>query len=223
MSAHRSEPSLLVLLAVRLSGVATTEQVLDRTLLPEAVVGRELGRAASVGEVEDLDLGLGGGVVLTESGRLRLAELLAAELSSAGAREIAAEVLDSFEAGINTSLVGALSHWQLADGALSAGRSTTGDAAPPAELLETLDELGGALRELLRPLMELLPRFGRYPSQYRIALERARSGESRWIAGIGILSCHVVWAELHQDLLSTLGRLRGFQHPAGPENTIEER
>jgi hypothetical protein len=32
-----------------------------------------------------------------------------------------------------------------------------------------------------------------------------RQGGSRWVDGVGIDSCHLVWMQLHEDLLATLG------------------
>lgn len=66
----------------------------------------------------------------------------------------------------------------------------------------------GLLDGLMATVVHRLPRFGRYPQQFRQALEQASGGDMRWVAGVGILSCHVVWAELHQDFLSSLGRER---------------
>ena len=35
--------------------------------------------------------------------------------------------------------------------------------------------------------------------------EKAPAGQHEWVDGVGFDSCHVVWMELHEDLLGTLG------------------
>jgi len=54
-----------------------------------------------------------------------------------------------------------------------------------------------------------LSRFGGYPDRFRAALERVDRGQRNWVDGSRIDSCHTVWFELHEDLLSTLGLERG--------------
>ena len=45
--------------------------------------------------------------------------------------------------------------------------------------------------------------------RYSTALARVDSGERRWVDSPEIDSCHTVWAQLHEDLLATLGLPRG--------------
>ncbi|MGM7666715.1 hypothetical protein [Microbacterium sp. A93] len=78
-------------------------------------------------------------------------------------------------------------------------------------MLRELNEQGESLGHLLEDLTHRLPRFTRYPRQFAAAVQKARASEDRWVAGVGILSCHTVWAELHQDLLASLGRARGAE------------
>lgn len=198
MSPHRSAPELLVLQSLRLAGTGDAGRIADRSFLSSDVIEDLLTAARAAGQVETIELGPSRSLVLTAAGHARLRELLADELEAADARTTLRAVLEDFEADINGEMVRAVSDWQRA---APSSESRT-------ELLATLTVLGTALQELLGPLVARLPRFGRYPAQYAIALRRAQDGDLRRIAGIGILSCHVVWAELHQDLLSTLGRER---------------
>ena len=48
------------------------------------------------------------------------------------------------------------------------------------------------------------PRFGLYRHRLSGALARAASGRLEYVAD-SIASYHAVWAELHEDLLATLG------------------
>lgn len=207
MTPHRSVPELLVLQSLRLAGAADVERIADRSLLPTDLVEDLVRTAQTAGQVETVEFGPSRSLVLTGTGHSRLRELLADDLETADAREILRAVLQDFEQGINDEMVHVVSEWQRA----------APTPAAPEELLETLTRLGSALQEVMAPLATRLPRFGRFPAQYGIALRRARDGDLRWIAGIGTLSCHTVWAELHQDLLSTLGRERL------PETRPEER
>ena len=57
-------------------------------------------------------------------------------------------------------------------------------------------------------LAGFLPRFGRYEDDFTAALDRLRNGDTRALAAPLSASYHDHWMELHQDLLSTLGRER---------------
>lgn len=197
MTRHRSAPELLALQSLRLAGAADAERIADRSFLPADLIEDQLRAAQAAGQVEAVELGPSRFLVLTEPGRSRLRTLLADDLEAADARETLRAVLEDFEQGLNDEMVRAVSEWQ-----------RSAPSAPQDELLGTLVRLGSGLQDVLGPLVAELPRFGRYPAQYGIALRRAQDGELLWIAGVGILSCHTVWAELHQDLLSTLDRER---------------
>jgi len=69
----------------------------------------------------------------------------------------------------------------------------------------------GELARLLGELADSLPRFGDYQEKFSAALARARAGQVQWVAGVGLLSCHTVWMQLHEDLLSTLGISRAAE------------
>ncbi len=198
MSPHRSAPELLVLQSLRLAGAADVGRIADRSFLATDLIEDQVRAARVDGQIETVELGPSRSLVLTAAGHARLRDLLADELDTADAGATVRAVLEDFERRINDEMVRAVSDWQRA----------TPAAAAPLGLLAELEVLGAELRRVLGPLTSLLPRFGRYPAQYGIALRRAQDGDLRWIAGIGNLSCHTVWAELHQDLLSSAGRER---------------
>ena len=75
-------------------------------------------------------------------------------------------------------------------------------------VITSLAELGTALGPLCEGLSAALARFGGYAARYTAAASRVQRGEVSWIDGLGIDSCHVVWIQLHEDLLATLGRGR---------------
>lgn len=199
----RSRPELLVLHTVRLSGFAGAGAVTDRTELPERVVLDTLHALEDRRLVEHFAFADSTGWILTEAGKARNAELLRHELEASGARPVLEAASADFE-DVNSRFVQVVTEWQLAP-PRSGAETSTG-------LLRELTGMAGDLGALMAGLTERLPRFGRYPHQFSAALERARSGDHRWVAGVGMLSCHTVWAELHEDLLSSLGRDRS----AGP-------
>lgn len=198
---------LLVLQGVRLAGVADRDAILDRAFVSEDEVDRILRMATATNLVERFVFGETSGWIITETGSSRLATLLNSEVASHTASSVLEATTTAFEV-VNEQLVGLISRWQL-DSSSSTGAGF-GTAGQPEinELLRSLASIGARLRETLAELVRTLPRFGRYPAQYAAALDRAGTDGLRWVTGVGLLSCHVVWAELHQDLLSTLGRDR---------------
>lgn len=206
MTAFRTE--LLTLQTVRLAGFAEEEALAERSRRLVGEVQSDLHRCAEAGHVERMSFAETSGWILSSRGSARLAALLAAEVDDAGAKAVLDAALEAFE-DINGDFVETVSRWQLRSRDYGGpGLAAAAESADFAALLTFLSTLGTQLQRLLAPVVEILPRFGRYPAQYLRALDRAQSDGLPSITGIGILSCHVVWAELHQDLLSTLGRDR---------------
>ncbi|MET0864991.1 MAG: transcriptional regulator, partial [Nakamurella sp.] len=142
---------------------------------------------------------------LTERGRVEDGKRLAEELAATSAREIVELAYQAFQP-LNQRLVRACTDWQLrpqGGDPLAANDHT--DPIWEARVLDELSavdsELGGLIDQLANPL----PRFGDYHHRFSTALARARAGELHWVAGVGVPSCHSVWMQLHEDLLSTLG------------------
>jgi hypothetical protein len=57
----------------------------------------------------------------------------------------------------------------------------------------------------------LLDRFGRYEDRLSAAVARVEAGDHDWFTKPLIDSYHTVWFELHEDLLSTLGKERASE------------
>ena len=144
-------------------------------------------------------------VRLTESGRTRLTELLAAER---GAVDPAAadRVYERFLV-INADVKPLISRWQLAR-----------DAAGPAEAAAVLDELHRLHRDVL-PVIDaasaLIPRLGGYAERLDAALRRAREGDMTWLTRPMVDSYHTVWFELHEELIGMAGRTRATEAESG--------
>ncbi len=196
-----------MLQAVRLAGVANQEAVLDRTLLTDDEVRRALAAAATDGTVERFCFGGTTGWIITAQGAQRLEALLRDEAAERAAIPALERTLTDFEP-LNGRFVGLLSSWQLQSTSPTTTGFGTSEATAATELLTALGAVGQDLRATLDGLIQVMPRFERYPAQYTSAVHRAHQEGLRWITGVGLLSCHLVWAELHQDLLSSLGRDR---------------
>lgn len=214
MRVRTSAPDLLVLHAVRLSGMADDEAVARRVGVPRDEASELLLDAEAFGWVTRVEFGASQGWAITDRGRVEHERRLAAELDAADsdtgtARSAVERAHRRFEE-LNGRLVAASTDWQLHP--TSADRfaaNTHNDPEWDERILSELAELERELRPLIAELAGRLARFEGYDDRFAAALDRARGGDPAWVTGIGIDSCHVVWMELHQDLLSTLGLERG--------------
>jgi hypothetical protein len=203
-----SPPDLLVLHAVRIQGMADDHAAAARYGLPEPQVVELLGDFEAYGFVSRHSFGDTGGWSLTAAGQARNEQQLAVELDAVGGRDVVEGVYADFLPS-NAELQRASTDWQLrptAADALAANRHD--DPGWDTAVLDRLERLRDVLGGLEPRLVGVLDRFAGYRSRFGVALDRARSGELRWVTGVGIDSCHAVWMELHEDLLATLGRQR---------------
>jgi hypothetical protein len=200
-----SQPELLVLHSVRIQGMADDDAVAARFDLDEADTRETLLDDEAYGWVRQAAFGGTAGWSMTDRGRAEDDRRLAEELDDAGARPVVDRVHESF-GPLNARLLQACTDWQLrpeADDRLTPNTHT--DPEWDAQVLGELEALDGALAPLVAELSSVLARFDGYDTRFAAALGKARSGQGEWVAGTGMGSCHVVWMELHEDLLSTLG------------------
>jgi hypothetical protein len=206
-----SQPELLVLHSVRIQGMADDDAVAVRFGLDEAEAREILLDDEAYGWIRQAAFGSTAGWSMTDRGRAEDDRRLAEELADAGARPVVEQVHEAF-GPLNARLLQACTDWQLCPengDRLSPNTHTDPDwdAGVLAELEALDDELGPLAAELAAQFV----RFDGYDERFSAALGHARSGRGEWVAGTGIDSCHVVWMELHEDLLSTLGIQRGAQ------------
>lgn len=204
-----SQPELLVLHSVRIQGMADDEAVAARFNLDVAETRETLLDDEAYGWVTHAAFAGTAGWSLTDRGRAEDDRRLAAELDDSGARRVVERVHESF-GPLNARLLQACTDWQLRpedDDRLTPNTHT--DAKWDAKVLGELQALDGELAPLIAELSGALARFEGYDTRFSAALGHARSGRGEWVAGTGIGSCHVVWMELHEDLISTLGLRRG--------------
>jgi hypothetical protein len=194
--------NLLLLHTLRCGGHATLGRITAATGLDESDAESGLIDLGAAGLVVR-SAGAFGGWGLTERGEVVDAERIAVELDAAGARPAVAEAFDRF-LELNPELLELCTAWQLrtVDGAVTTNDHR--DAAYDARVLDRFADLDRRLARVCADLCAVLPRFGRYRERLADALRRARSGESEYLAD-GTESYHAVWAQLHEDLLATLG------------------
>ncbi|MFI6451699.1 transcriptional regulator [Streptosporangium amethystogenes] len=203
----RSESSatgtgLSVLHALRCGGAAGLTRLAGATGLGESNVESKLIDLAVAGLVTYMGGGFGGWS-LTDSGRVVDAERITAELESAGARAAVTAAFDGFLV-LNPELLDLCTAWQLrsVDGVMTA--NDHGDPSYDARVLARFAEFDQRAAAVGAELSAALPRFGRYRARLTDALDRATAGALEYVAD-GTASYHSVWAELHEDLLATLG------------------
>jgi hypothetical protein len=200
-----SPPGLLVLHAVRVLGFADTPAVAHRYGLGQARAEELLREAEARGWATYSAFVGTAGWSLTEPGRVENERQLAEELARTGAADEVREVYRRF-LPLNALLLSACTDWQLrpADG----DRLAPNDHSDPVwdeGVLHELAAISRAVAPLAARLGGVLARLGGYDTRFAAALARARAGESEWVDGTGVDSCHRVWFELHEDLIATLG------------------
>lgn len=198
-----TDPRLLVLHLLRLGGFVAADRLAARSDLSEADVAAVLEQAAADGLANERS-GRISGWMLTKDGRSEHATLLADELERLGARTAVEEANTAFLA-LNQPFKELCTRWQLRpDG-------TANDHTDPAYDKAVVDDLTPVHEQVVAITSAValsVPRFGRYPRAFSGARNRLVAGEQRAFAAPLAESYHDAWMELHQDLLSTLGRER---------------
>ncbi|MGH9035656.1 MAG: MarR family transcriptional regulator [Acidimicrobiia bacterium] len=188
---------------MRLSGFVDADRLAQRTGVEVATVSEILERAGNDGLVVERT-GRISGWILTPEGRAAHARLLADELAEHGCRP-QVEVANEAFLALNEPFKEICTAWQLRPGG---SPNDHGDLAYDAGIVADLVALHPQAVAVTTGLATLLPRFARYEHDFTAALDRLRTGDPRALAAPLSGSYHDHWMELHQDLLSTLGRER---------------
>ena len=205
MPPARSDAATLALHAVRLLGFADTPRVASRFGLDRADVQEHLLDFEAYGWVRRSGFAGTEGWSLTDSGRNENERRLAAELDREGAGAVVVGVHERF-GPLNARFLTAVTRWQTRPlpGSPTAANDHT-DFRWDDRVIDTLASLGRRLRALESDLAGALARFEGYSARYDAALDRVMEGEHRWVDGIEVDSCHLVWMQLHEDLIASLG------------------
>jgi hypothetical protein len=206
-----SSPDVLALHAVRLKGLASAHDVAERFAIPFALADELLLDFEAYGWVTASGFGDRSGWSLTDAGRVENERRLAAELDGAGARSDVETAYAEFRS-LNERLLPVITRWQIRPrGRDLLAANDHRDPRWDGAVLDELTGLGDGVRSLVDRTAAVLPRFGGYGERFDDALRRARAGEHLWVDAPGIDSCHMVWFELHEDFLATLGIARGAE------------
>ncbi len=212
---HVSEPELLVLHGVRVKGMTDAPAVATRFGLEPLVVEELLLDEEARGHVQRVSFADLSGWALTERGRAEDGRRLHAELECTGVRPAVAAANEVF-AQLNGRFLATLTRWQIRPqpwDKMAANDHT--DHRWDDRVLDDLERFAPRLRPVCDQLTSALQRFDGYADRFTAALERVLHGNRAWVDQTGIDSCHTVWIELHEDLLSTLALERGDDPRAG--------
>lgn len=152
---------------------------------------------------------------LTDRGRAADEARLAADLDARGARGEVDAACEAFEP-LNGRLTAACTRWQLRP--VPGDRLAANDHTDHAWDDRVLEDLAAVVRRwqvLSDSLADAAPHLGVHAPRLATALAGAMRGEHGWVAGIDRPSVHLVWIQLHEDLLATSGRQRGGGAAAG--------
>ncbi len=201
---HPSEPSCVVLHALRCLGTVPARRIADAVGLPEREVESELIDLAVAGLVSYTP-GVFSGWLLTEAGRTEVGRQAARELAEAGARAAVERCYDDFLV-LNPELLQTCTAWQVrAD--RDSQLNDHSDDRYDAEVLRRLVALDAQGQRVCRGLATALARFAPYAGRLTAALQRALAGDTAAVTD-RTDSYHAVWFQLHEDLLVTLDRAR---------------
>ncbi len=200
--AHASEATTLVLLGLRLKGFGSATAVAEAVDLDVDVVTTQLSAARQDDHV--LHREANDAWALTKQGRTHGQELLAAELSAAGARDVVDGAYRDF-LELNPQMLQLCTDWQVRADRDGEELNDHSDPDYDAGIMSRLRALDAELDPLLDDLASTLGRYGRYRPAFDAALERLDAGEIEYLTKPIIPSYHTIWFELHEDLLATLG------------------
>ncbi|MCU1451714.1 MAG: hypothetical protein JWP02_3884 [Acidimicrobiales bacterium] len=206
---YPADPELVVATCVRLKGFADVGSIVEASGLPAADVEAVLTDLEGRGLARHRE-GRVSGWALVPDGRTLHAQLVAAELAAAGsAPEIEAAYREFL--ALNPRLLATASAWQLRQEGGQAVVNDHSDRDHDKRVLADLRALHDEALPLVERLAALLARFGRYGERLSRAVERVEAGRHEWFTKPLIDSYHTVWFELHEDLLSTLGKERASE------------
>jgi DNA-binding MarR family transcriptional regulator len=203
-----SPPELLALHALRLKGWLSDGAVASRTGLDRALVSELLEDDEARGFVQRSAYAGRSGWSLTERGRIEDERRLALELARSGARAAVEEAHERF-VPLNERFLAACTRWQLrpmAGDPLALNDHT--DHRWDDDVLDDLRRIEASLAQVCARLA-VLRRFDGYRERFSRARARVDRGERSWLDQPDVDSCHLIWIELHEDLISTLGVSRG--------------
>jgi hypothetical protein len=183
-----------VLLALRLKGRATAEELATSLGVPVSEVDEELAAMAGENLAVERTTGRRPGWMLTGDGR----ERYDASLTEARTPEVLERLTSTYESflSFNQPVKDLSAQWQ-----------GTEDDATRFGILEDLGDVCENVRPSLASAGAVVPRFGAYARRLEAALVTA-ADDPRFVVSPTVDSFHTVWFECHEDYLLMLGRSR---------------
>ncbi len=204
-----SPPELLVPHTLRVLGHASPRRIAALRSLDPAAVETQLEDDRALGLVTRSEVGATTTWHLTDRGRAKGEADLSAELDRSGGRRTVTEAHAAFLV-LNRRIGTVMTQWQLqptATDRLAANEHR--DAAYDDAVIRRLARLGRDLRQVTDRLSSVLQRFDLHQPRIDTALRRVQAGEDSWVDSPEVPSMNIVWIQLHEDLLATLGIARG--------------
>ena len=208
-----SPVELLVPHTLRVLGHASHRRIASLRSLDPAVVESQLEDDRALGLVTRSELGATRTWHLTERGKAKGESDLAAELDRSGGRRTVTEAHTAFLV-LNRRIGTVMTEWQLRPTPTDElAANDHRDAAHDDAVVRRLSRLGRDLRPITERLTSVLQRFDMHQLRIDAALNRVEAGEDSWVDSPEVASMNIVWIQLHEDLLATLGIPRGEDDP----------
>jgi hypothetical protein len=186
-----TDDEFLVLNSVYLRKIASRSAVAECSGLSTETVAAEVDRAAAAEHVFDVGDGM---LMLSESGTQAILAEYRSRYGDLRASGEAEQWYGRFEL-LNGQFLTAISAWQQ-DGATEPGR------------LDKLLRLVERQVKALQSVAGQIPRYALYRTRFEQALDKVERGSSEYVVSPNVDSIHNIWFELHEDILTVLGRPR---------------
>jgi hypothetical protein len=198
-----TDARLLALHGLAVKSAATPEAVAALIGQSPEDVAQALESAVGDGHA----IGAKGRFMVTPAGRSWLdenyANAFAAHRDDSGFTAAA----DKFER-INRDLLALLTDWQSMPAGGERVPNTHTDPDYDRGILDRLGDLHDRAAKVLDRFTAAEPRLEAYVRRLDDAYDKALAGDADYVSGVRVDSYHVVWHELHEDLLRMLGRTR---------------
>jgi len=142
------------------------------------------------------------------------------QLTAAGRKQDSRDVESALEAAhravvegcyagfvlLNQELLETCTAWQVREAAGQASVPNDDSESPQeSAIVGRLQAINRAIQPIVSVLGVFLSWFDQYPRRLSSALACVEAGQAKWFASPLVDSYHMVWFELHEDLLSALG------------------
>ena len=189
MSSAKEDATFLVLNGAHLKKMATAGDIAAAVGLPQDVAEAQLATAVEKGWAMTVD----GRYLVVPDGTSAVHEYYG-RLYGPLRGDAAVEGWYARFETLNDQFIKAVSDWQ----------KNEEDEKAKGKVLKVVERLIKALGDLVPEI----PRYESYLRRFTESVGRVDRGEREYVCGPSIDSVHTIWFELHEDILSVLGRPR---------------